>query len=71
MDGYEVAQLIRKDPELQDTLLIALSGYAQPEDVELSKEAGFDRHLGKPVSINTLQQVLNDVIRERISEKLK
>jgi len=61
MSGYEVAKLIRKDTEFKDTFLIALSGYAQPEDVKRSKEAGFDRHLGKPVSIETLQQVLSAV----------
>lgn len=61
MSGYEVAQRIRKDTELKDTFLIALSGYAQPEDVERSKEAGFDRHLGKPVSIEMLQQALSTV----------
>lgn len=49
------------NPELQDTFLIALSGYAQPEDIERSKEAGFDQHLGKPVSLEILQGVLNEV----------
>ncbi len=61
MSGYEVAQMICKDTEFKDTFLIALSGYAQPEDVKRSKEAGFDRHLGKPVSFETLQQVLSAV----------
>ncbi|MGE5677814.1 MAG: ATP-binding protein [Pseudomonadota bacterium] len=61
MSGYEVAQLIRRDTDLQDTVLIALSGYVQPEDIERSKAAGFDRHLGKPLSLETLQIVLNEV----------
>ena len=61
MSGYEVARLIRKDPKLRNIFLIALSGYAQPEDIERSIEAGFDRHLGKPVSIETLQQVFNSI----------
>ncbi len=61
ISGYEVAKMIRKDIELKDTLLIALSGYAQPEDKERAKQAGFDRHLGKPVSLETLQMVLNEV----------
>lgn len=61
MSGYEVAKMIRKDAELEDTFLIALSGYAQSEDMEKSKEAGFDRHLAKPVSLETLKMVLNEV----------
>jgi CheY-like chemotaxis protein len=61
MSGFEVAKLIRKDFVKEDTFIIALSGYAQPEDIERSKEAGFDRHLGKPVSLEKLQMVLNEV----------
>ena len=61
MSGYEVAKLIRKDSVIQNTFMIALSGYAQHEDIEKSIEAGFNRHLGKPVSLDTLQLVLNDI----------
>lgn len=61
MSGYEVAKMIRKDAEFKDTFLIAFSGYAQSEDIEKSKAAGFDRHLAKPVSLETLQMVLNEV----------
>lgn len=63
LSGYEVADLIRKDPELQDAILVALSGYARPEDIKRSKDAGFARHLGKPISIETIQQVLDEVAR--------
>lgn len=61
ISGYEVAKLIRKDAEFKDTFLIALSGYAQIEDMEKSKAAGFDRHLAKPVSLEKLQMVLDEV----------
>lgn len=61
MSGYEVVKMICKDAEFKDTFLIALSGYAQQEDIDRSKEAGFDRHLGKPVSMEMLQTVLNEV----------
>jgi signal transduction histidine kinase/CheY-like chemotaxis protein len=49
MDGYEVARAVRADPELAHVRLIALSGYGQAEDTRRSAEAGFDRHLVKPV----------------------
>jgi two-component system CheB/CheR fusion protein len=58
MDGYEVARTIRTDPELGRVALVALSGYAQPEDVATAREAGFDAHLAKPPSIDTLERVL-------------
>jgi hypothetical protein len=31
--------------------IIALSGYAQSEDIERSKEAGFNQHLARPVVV--------------------
>lgn len=61
MSGYEVAKIIRKDSELKDTYLIASSGYAQPEDIEHSRETGFNRYLAKPVCFNTLEMVLEGV----------
>jgi CheY-like chemotaxis protein len=37
---------------------VALSGYAQPEDRERSREAGFDAHLAKPIGIDEVNAVL-------------
>lgn len=60
IDGYEVARSIRadSDAELRRTFLVAVSGYALPEDVSKSLEAGFDRHIAKPPSIQTLEKLL-------------
>ena len=53
MDGYELATRLRQ--QLPDGLtLIALTGYGQSEDRELSRAAGFDAHWVKPVSRVTL-----------------
>ena len=49
MDGFAVGRALRADPDTSSTKLIALSGYAQPEDVKESQAAGFDDHWGKPV----------------------
>ena len=51
IDGYEMARRIRQDPELNSglDLLAAVTGYADPEARHRSQEAGFDRHLVKPV----------------------
>jgi CheY-like chemotaxis protein len=58
MDGLEVARRMRADPDLAGTKLIALTGYGQDEDRRMSQEAGFDRHLVKPVSIDDLRGLL-------------
>jgi PAS domain S-box-containing protein len=49
MSGYEVAQRLREQPEFKRTPLVAVTGYGQDEDRRLSKEAGIDHHLTKPV----------------------
>ena len=49
MDGYEVARALRARPELADLPLVAVTGYAEEDARRLSREAGFDEHLVKPV----------------------
>jgi two-component system CheB/CheR fusion protein len=60
MDGFEVARAFRADEGLKGTYLVALSGYALPEDLQRAEEAGFDRHLAKPPSLEKLESVLAD-----------
>jgi PAS domain S-box-containing protein len=58
MNGYQLAERLRSMPELNDTRLIALTGYGKSEDYERTKAAGFDDHLVKPVDAATLKQAL-------------
>jgi CheY-like chemotaxis protein len=60
LNGYEVADRLRQQPELNAVRLIALSGYGQPQDCERSKMAGFEHHLVKPISFENLQAVLSE-----------
>jgi CheY-like chemotaxis protein len=54
MDGYEVARLARRDPDLKDVVLVALTGYGREEDKQQAMAAGFDYHLVKPVNPEAL-----------------
>jgi PAS domain S-box-containing protein len=58
IDGYEVARMLRWDETLGSTRLIALSGYARPEDKRRAKEAGFDAHISKPPELEELTEML-------------
>jgi CheY-like chemotaxis protein len=58
MDGYELARRIRQQRKFKDVLLIALTGWGQPEDRRRTMEAGIDHHLVKPVEIDALQSLL-------------
>ncbi|HEY3353349.1 MAG TPA: ATP-binding protein [Polyangia bacterium] len=58
MNGYEVARAFRGDEGLKAVELIALTGYALPEDLQRATEAGFNRHLAKPPSLAALRALL-------------
>src|SRR6266568_1001936 len=58
MSGYDVARAMRAEPSLAATLLVALTGYALPEDRRQALQAGFDHHLAKPVALEELESVL-------------
>jgi CheY-like chemotaxis protein len=58
LDGYEVAQRLRAMPIGADMVLVALTGYGQDEDRRRSIAAGFDHHLVKPASPQTLMKLL-------------
>ncbi len=64
MDGFEVARTLRADPVLQGVRLVALTGYAQPEDRERAFGAGFDAHLAKPPPLDALEALLRQPTME-------
>jgi CheY-like chemotaxis protein len=49
MTGYEVAQQLRRKPLGSGPFLVALTGWGQDDDRRRAREAGFDRHMTKPV----------------------
>jgi PAS domain S-box-containing protein len=60
MDGYEVAKTFRADDALRGIYLVALTGYAMPEDLERAAAAGFDKHVTKPPSLEQLGRLIGD-----------
>jgi two-component system CheB/CheR fusion protein len=58
MDGYEVAKMLRRQEGCDKVMLVAMTGYGQDEDRRRAQEAGFDRHLVKPVDPDVLQELL-------------
>jgi CheY-like chemotaxis protein len=58
IDGYELARRLRRMPEMDTVVLVALTGYGQEQDRQKAVEAGFDYHLVKPVSLDALQDLL-------------
>jgi signal transduction histidine kinase/ActR/RegA family two-component response regulator len=58
VDGLEVAKWIRQEPGLRNVLLVALTGYGQDSDRQRTREAGFDYHIVKPVSLKEIASIL-------------
>jgi CheY-like chemotaxis protein len=62
LNGYEVARRIRQDRELSGIRLIALTGYGETSDFELTREAGFDAHLVKPIEFSQVLEQLTTLL---------
>jgi signal transduction histidine kinase len=61
IDGYEVARRLRRQPETQEALIVALTGYGLEEDVRRSHAAGFDHHFVKPADLAALSALFGSV----------
>jgi CheY-like chemotaxis protein/anti-sigma regulatory factor (Ser/Thr protein kinase) len=58
MDGYEVAHELRA-AQGRDVRLVAITGYALPEDVTRAEQAGFDEHVAKPCGPEQIERLLS------------
>ena len=58
LDGYRLAKEVRELPNGHTVLLLAVTGYGQPEDRARALAAGFDEHLVKPVVFEELARLL-------------
>jgi two-component system, chemotaxis family, CheB/CheR fusion protein len=58
LNGHDACRRIREQPWGKDMVLVALTGWGQDEDRRLSKEAGFNHHVVKPVDFNDLMGLL-------------
>lgn len=58
MDGYEVAQRLRRLPGSGSVYLVAVTGYGDEETVARSRAAGFDHHIVKPFDPRSLLNLL-------------
>jgi CheY-like chemotaxis protein len=58
MSGMQLARLLRNNPALANTRLVALTGFAGQADRQAATEAGFDAHVTKPVSADQLATLI-------------
>ncbi|HEV3025898.1 MAG TPA: response regulator [Pirellulales bacterium] len=61
MYGWELARLLRDDPALSQTRIVAMTAYGTDEDQQHSEDAGIDQYLSKPIHQRTLTTLLEQV----------
>ncbi len=62
LDGYEVAKRIRAQPDLEEIVLVALTGYGGDEDRRRAQASGFNSHMVKPLDFEALQTLLETLM---------
>jgi CheY-like chemotaxis protein len=67
--GYAVAQFIRDLPFGSRVLLIAVTGYGSPADIEMARYAGFNWHFAKPAPPSFILEVLKDPRRKPVARQ--
>jgi two-component system CheB/CheR fusion protein len=67
MNGYEVAHELRAREATKSTVIVALTGYGQPEDRARAAEAGFTAHLTKPI----IPEKLLEVVRTHLTHSTR
>ncbi len=62
MDGYEAIEKMKSDHQLKDIPVIAITAQAMTGDREKCMEAGADGYISKPVDVDELLLLLNQLI---------
>lgn len=61
LDGFEVVKQLRASPETADLLVIATTGYGREEDRARCLAAGFNHHFAKPLDVDTIQALVEQL----------
>ena len=67
MNGYEAAHRFREDPAIRSAVLVAVTGWGSDDDRRRTREAGFARHLVKPVDPAEVVALLRNHAGERVT----
>ena len=61
-DGYTLIEEVRKLPQGQNIPAIALTAYAREIDMQQSLDAGFQKHMAKPIDIPQLLATITELL---------
>ncbi len=66
MDGFEATKLIRANKDYESIPIFALSAAVMSEDKQLTKDAGMDEHLAKPIDKEELVETLVSYVTKSV-----
>jgi PAS domain S-box-containing protein len=61
LNGYDACRRIREQPWGRDIIIVALTGWGQEDDKRRAREAGFSHHLVKPVGLDAIRKLLDEL----------
>ena len=59
MTGYELADLLGREPWAADLQVVAVTGHAHETDRQRSRAAGFHDHVVKPLDLATVRRIIS------------
>jgi signal transduction histidine kinase/ActR/RegA family two-component response regulator len=65
LNGYQVAEELRKSPDTVNSVIIAITGYGQASDRERALQSGFDFHLVKPAEPTQVLRMIDEALQHR------
>ncbi len=65
MDGFEFLKRLRKIDGRQDVPVVAITGFGRHDDIERARAAGFYSHLTKPLDLQALSVIIEQIAKER------
>jgi CheY-like chemotaxis protein len=67
INGYDLCRSVRGQPWGATTCMLAVTGWGQRSDLAMSRAAGFDLHLIKPVEVSVLLQALTTILGNKMT----
>jgi CheY-like chemotaxis protein len=68
LDGFAFIRRLRGDPQFRGILTIAVTGLSRPPDIAATRDAGFNGHVSKPITAETLARLLDRALDARGAE---
>ncbi|MDQ3286812.1 MAG: response regulator [Pseudomonadota bacterium] len=69
MSGYELARALRNAEGGDEIAIVAVTGWGQPEDRRMTRDAGFDEHLVKPPAFDAIERLCNKPLSRPVDDE--